>query len=241
MEQAANRRRFDARIAKLEHDMVQMAALAEGMMGLAVDALSTLNPTAAWEAIATDDQVDALEVSIENECLICLALEHPMGADLRKVSAILKIVTDIERYADIAVELAKIAMQLEQDLDDGPSVDLPLMGASVKRMILEVVQRYVNEDAKGLDDLVDIEDDIDELYRLLRGQIFDSMTEDPSRAVPLSRLLIAVHLLEKAGDLCLSMADRVLFVVTGNLHRLSPTHRPRLVVADSAAAGTLPA
>jgi phosphate transport system protein len=102
-----NRHTFDEEIAKLEHDVLDMASRAEAMLAKAVDSLVKLDLEEAKEVLAADDEIDRLDLEIEAQCLRLLALQQPMARDLRLVGTAMKIIVDIERIGDLSVDVAK--------------------------------------------------------------------------------------------------------------------------------------
>src|SRR5882724_11871215 len=98
------RQGFSLEMRSLEHELLEMGSRAEAMVGMAIDALVRLDTGLAREVIDRDDEIDARDLDIENHCLRLLALQQPMGTDLRVVSTAMKMITDIERVGDLAVD-----------------------------------------------------------------------------------------------------------------------------------------
>ncbi|HRK22884.1 MAG TPA: PhoU domain-containing protein, partial [Fimbriimonadaceae bacterium] len=110
------RHAFAAEMQNLEHDLLQMGSMAEGMVAQAVEALVALDPGVAMVVIRRDDEIDKRDLEIESHCLRLLVLQSPTGSDLREIGAVMKIITDIERVGDLAVDVAKIAMKIEKEM-----------------------------------------------------------------------------------------------------------------------------
>ena len=118
------RQNFDRELAELEHELLEMASLVERMMADASQALIKLDPVMARQAILQDDAIDQMELAIESRCMRIIGLQNPAGADLRLVGACLKIITDLERCADLAVDLAKAALKIDHESGRSDIIDL---------------------------------------------------------------------------------------------------------------------
>jgi phosphate transport system protein len=220
-----NRHHFDEEIEKLEHDVLDMASRAERMVGRAVDALQRLDLSLAREVLLADDEIDQLDLDIEAQCLRLLALQQPMARDLRIVGTAMKIITDIERIGDLAVDVAKIAMKVEAEGGDPSLIDLPKISKVARQMLQASLDAYVKKDVSKLEEIARMEDETDTLYRDLRGQVHNYMRTHPDQVVSASWLLLAVHHVERIADHALNIAERVGFMVTGELEQISASHR----------------
>ncbi len=220
-----NRHHFDEEIGKLEHDVLDMASRAEAMVGKAVEALQTQNADLAKEVMLADDEIDRLDIEIEGQCLKLLALQQPMARDLRIVGTTMKIITDIERIGDLAVDIAKIGIKIGKEMGDASFVDYPRIAKVARQMVSSSLEAYVKQDLSKFEEINRMEDETDELYRQLRGQIHDYMRTHPSQVVTASWLLLAVHHIERIADHALNIAERVGFMVTGELEQINPSHR----------------
>lgn len=223
--QSTGRASYVQQMSGLEHDLLDMASRAEAMVGRAVESLQRLDSEIAIEVMKADDEIDQKDLEIEVRCLKLLALQQPMASDLREIGSAMKIITDIERIGDLAVDIAKIGLKIERELGTTNYVDIPRMGNVARQMLRESIQAFVKHDASHLDDVARLEDQVDELYRDLRGQIHEYMRQNPDQVVSASWMLLAVHHLERIADHALNIAERVGFMVTGRLEQISPSHR----------------
>lgn len=220
-----NRHHFDEEIAKLEHDLLAMASRAEAMVAKAVESLQRQNEALAKEVLLADDEIDQLELDIEAQCLRILALQQPMASDLRTVGTAMKIITDIERIGDLAVDVAKIGMKIQNEGGDPSFVDVPKMSKVARQMVQASLDAFVKKDTSRFEEINAMEEETDELYRELRAQIHDHMRSQPDNVVTASWLLLAVHHIERIADHALNISERVGFMVTGNLEQIHHSHR----------------
>jgi phosphate transport system protein len=222
------RHAFAVEMERLEHDLLEMGSRAEEMVGLAVQALATVDVSLAKQVCLRDDEIDAKDLEIEDKCIRLLALQHPIATELRVISTAMKMITDIERIGDLAVEIAKIAMKIEKELGRADIIDIPRMAKVAQRMMREALEAYVKRDLDLVRSICANDDEVDDLYRELRGQLFDSMRSDPDNVVVDSWLLLAIHHVERIADHAVNIAERVSFMVTGRFEQLAPSHRSDL-------------
>ena len=217
------RNAYHTEMAGLEHDLLEMASRAEKMVARAVEALVRLDTQLAMSVILSDDEVDELELSIEGRCLRLIALQHPIGTDLRTVGTMMKMITDIERIGDLAVDVAKIALKVEKEYGEVNFIDLPRMANAARGMLHEALQAFVQRDGEIVQRVCDQDEEVDQLYRDLRAQIFENMRERPDMVVSDGWLFLAIHHVERIADHAVNIAERVNFMVTGEFKALSVT------------------
>lgn len=217
---------YVAQLQELEHEMIEMAAYTESMVLDAVHALADLDVEMARAVVRADARVDLYDLDIENRCIRLLALQGPTGRDLRTIGSAMKIITDIERIGDLAVDIAKIALKVDADGGNPSVIDLPKMANTVSLMFREAIESYVNRDPERVVRVAELEDEVDALYRELRGHVFRHMSAEMSQVVTDGWLLLAVHHLERIADHALNIAERVTFIMTGELRKLTPSEKP---------------
>lgn len=210
---------------ELEHDLLEMGSRSESMLAQAVESIVRLDGPLAHQVILRDDEIDDREIAIENRCLRLLALQQPMASDLRVVGTAMKMITDIERIGDLSVDLAKIALKIEKEMGDATAIDLPKMASVARTMIRDAMEAYVRRDLDLVQKVIASDDDVDELYRHLRGQIHDRMKHHPDDVVVSSWLLLAIHHIERIADHAVNIAERVSFMVTGKMEQLANSHK----------------
>lgn len=215
MESHHIRQIFDEELDALEHDVLEMGSLSDNMVQLAVESLVELNVDKAMEVIRKDDEVDQHDLDIEARCLRVLALHHPAASDFRTVGAALKVITDIERVADLAVDIAKAGMKIEKMLGDSKVVDIPKMGSLARSMFRKALQAYAQRDLGLVKEVTEMDDEVDELFRQLRAQIHKDMLAEPQHVVADSWLLLAIHHIERIADHAVNVSERVSYMVTG--------------------------
>ena len=161
------RQYFQEELKSLEQELIRMGALVEDQIRRAVRSLADQDLVLAHEVIADDDRVDRLEGEIERQCLTLLALQQPLAGDLRIVSTVLKIITDLERMADHASDIAKVTLRLSDEPWIKPLVDLPVMARLVISMVRSALNAYIHRSIEEALAMVRLDDDVDHLYATL--------------------------------------------------------------------------
>ncbi len=196
-----------------------MADLVERAIDDALGAIMKKSDDLALEVIRKDDEVDIIEVEVEQECLRLLAMRQPVREDLRFVFTIIKIITELERIGDQAVNIAERALELNREGLIKPLMDIPKMADIVIEMVREAIQAF---EARDVDKLIEVymrDDEVDALNRVNFAETIQIMAstkmDDPYSVKKATDLLSVSRYLERAGDHATNIAERAFFSVTG--------------------------
>ncbi|HHX39948.1 MAG TPA: phosphate signaling complex protein PhoU [Armatimonadetes bacterium] len=214
------RRTFEDHLSDLLDNVLRMGAAVEEMVARAVEALSHGDVTAGKKLDEFDDVVDEYNLNIENECLQLIALQQPMARDLRTIAATLKIITDIERVGDYAVDVAKTAAKLAERPLFKPLVDIPRMGQLVQEMLRDVLESFVNRDIERIRGVIQVDDAVDALNRQLHDELIGYIEKDPTIAHQAVWLILVARYLERMADHITNIGERVYYMETGELKEL---------------------
>lgn len=215
------REAFDQALHVLEEDLLRMGSLAGDLIHRAVEALKARDIQAAEAVIAEDDVVDRMHLDIEDRVVKLLATQQPMASDLRVLTSALAISIDLERLADHAEGISKATRRLAHQPPVKPLVDIPYMERLVQEMLHDALQAFVRRDPSLAEALAAKDDLVDTLRSQVFRELITYMMEDPrtiSRALDL--ILVAQHL-ERAADHVTNIAERVIYMVTGELRELN--------------------
>jgi len=209
-------RQFD----RLKKHILQLGAQVEEAVEQAIRAVETRDVELADQVIAGDEAVDHMEVEIEEECLHTLALHQPVAFDLRYVVAVLKINNDLERIADLAVNIAEQAKFLatEVQAQDQP-FDMIGMGQKVRRMLKQALDALVNVDPEGAEAVRTSDDEVDRIHREMYIAIEAAIRESPHHLEQYINMLNISRQLERMGDHTVNIAEDVIYMARGNITR----------------------
>jgi phosphate transport system protein len=206
---------YEEQLRTLKERLLMMSHSAEQMVADSIRALVERRPSLAQEVVRRDDALDQLEIEIDNLCYEVLALEQPVARDLRFIATALKIVRDIERIGDIAVNIAERANELLREPELKRPVDISLMAEGAQRIFKESLDAFVNADVELAEKVIRDDKLIDNVYEQVLRELLTYMMEDLrtiSRALKL--IFIAKHL-ERVGDHSANIAEMVIFLVRG--------------------------
>jgi phosphate transport system protein len=206
---------YDHQLSLLKQRLLTMSSQVERMISDSIRALVERRPSLAEEVIQRDDAADKLEIEIDDLCFELLVREQPLACDLRFVATALKVVKDIERIGDTAVNIAERTIELIREPELRPLVDLTMIANAAQRILTQSLDAFVNSDTELA--LTVIQDDrlLDSLYTQNFRALLTYMLEDTrtiSRAIKM--IFIAKHL-ERVGDHSANIAEMVVFLVSG--------------------------
>lgn len=219
------RTQYEEDLDRLRDMILAMGAECDRAVAQAIKALQQRDRAIAERVIDGDEIIDQMDLQIEAESMRLLALQQPIARDLRLIGTALKIITDLERVGDHAVDVAKVARKLADIASERPLADLPQMAQLVRGMLKHVLDAFVRHDLSLVDQVVLADDQVDDLFHKIRTDLHAAMEEDPTVVVEGSYLLFVAHYLERMADHCVNIAERVHFVETGRLDQLDKEHK----------------
>lgn len=213
-------RQFD-RLKKL---ILLLGTMVEESVERAIRAAEQRDAELADKVIDDDQKIDLMEIDVEEECLHTLALHQPVAFDLRFVIATLKINNDLERIADLAVNVAEQARFLSQeDLPVDVPFDLRGMGRLVRTMLKQSLDALVNVDPKLADQVRTTDDQVDAIHRQMYEQVETLIRENPHQIQQMIHFLNISRQLERIGDHCVNVAEDVIYMARGDIARHNHT------------------
>ena len=210
-----SRVQFDAEIKALEARFQSMCQATGDMLQMAVAALETGNPALINAVIERDDEVDADNVWLETECMRLVIQQQPVAHDLRVIGMIFKAITDVERIADHAVDIAKIAVYTGSINEFVLITELRNLGAEVQKMFQFSKDAFASYDTQLAATIIEQDNVVDDLFHTLRDRLMRLMQDDREHTVLASNLIFAVQFLERIGDRCVNMAERIHLIEWG--------------------------
>ena len=216
-------RHFDEELKTLYKDILKMGVMAQEAIYKSIEALKNRNKQEAKEVIDTDDKIDELELAIDERCIDLIARHQPMEGDLRFITTGMKINTELERIADLALDISQRVLELIDKPILKPLIDIPKLSVVAQNMVRDAIDAFVKKDVELAKRVVLSDDEADKLKNLVQEELInDYMAKDAStapRAMPL--LLIARHL-ERICDHATNIAEDVIYIVEGKIVKHHP-------------------
>ncbi|HEY3366692.1 MAG TPA: phosphate signaling complex protein PhoU [Symbiobacteriaceae bacterium] len=215
------RHSFSDQLKHLEQQIIVMGQLVTAAIENATTSLARLDGDLARQVIAGDDEIDRLFIAIEKQAFQLLALQQPMARDLRAIGTGLKLVTDLERIADHAVDIAGVTLKLEGEGLIKPLADIPRMARMAEEMIRKALEAYINRDEDLARAMIEADHEVDHLYRYLFDELLGLMEQDPAKVRQATYLLHVATWLERVGDHATNLGEWTLFLITGEISDLN--------------------
>lgn len=205
----------DIRVKEINRQLLKMTSLVEKQIYESMIALKSHDSEMADKVIKGDDKVDELQKIIEEECIKFIAMEQPVAIDLRRVFTASKIVTDLERMADHAVDICKIAKRLNDSLFKENIDSLWHMEEKVRNMINLSINAYIKDDVEFAYEVCKMDDAIDESYKLLFAILIDEIKQDGNSINQGTQLLFVIKYLERIADHVTNICEWTIFSKKG--------------------------
>lgn len=203
-------------MSEIESLLLKMGAEVEAMISMAISSLLNKNIEDAKKVIEMDKLVDKLEIDIENSSALLIATQNPLASDLRRVSSINRIITDLERMGDNCVNIAKITLEIGKDEFVKPLVDIPQMADIVKVMVRKSLDAYINEDIQLAKETAERDDVVDQLYERIYTDLLNIIADNGEVMSQVIHLLLVGRYLERIADHSTNICERVIFMVSGD-------------------------
>ncbi len=215
------RNSFDKELENLHDLMVKMSGLVEESIENSILALKKQDIELAKKVYHSDDEVDELEGKIEKICLNLIARQQPLAKDLRTISTALKIITDLERIADHAADIAELTIRMSDMKYVKPLVDIPNMAELAKKMVIRSIDSYIKQDIVLAKEVCDADDEVDDLFSKIVLELINIMKNNPETVEQATDFMFIVKYLERIGDHATNIAEWVVFNVTGSHDHLA--------------------
>ena len=210
-------RHFDRELENLKQDLLRMAALAETAVGKSVESITNRDSDRAREVIIDDITLNRMELAIEEQAFKLLALRQPVATDLRLTVAAMRIVTELERIGDQAVNIAERALELNSRPPLALPIDIKLMADMALGMVRTSIDAFVNQDPKLALQVCQRDVEVDILDDEYIQKLLDSMIQESRWVTRLHHFIIVVRNLERIADLATNIAEDIVFIVEGRV------------------------
>lgn len=213
------KRHFDEEQKALKEKILRMGAMVEEQVANAIKALVDRDTDLARQVISRDHKVNAMDVDIDEDCLRLIALHQPMAGDLRFLTTAMKIATELERMSDLSENISERAIELSEEPQIKPYIDIPRMAERAERMLKEVLDAFVNGDSALARKVLGDDDFIDELNEQIFRELLSFMIEDPHKITRAIRISFVSKYIERIADHATNIGELIVYMVEGKIIR----------------------
>jgi phosphate transport system protein len=216
-------RHVDAELDELKRRVIEMGTLAEQAMLKSIEALASRNAALAKKVIEDDRAIDRLELVVDEKCIDLIARYQPMAKDLRFITTGMKINAELERIADLAVDIAQRTLEIADKPLLKPLVDIPRLTAVAQGMIRMAIESFVKENIELARKVVLSDPEADRLRNAIQRELIDDyMVKDGSTAPRAVQLLLIARFLERICDHTTNIAEDVIYMVQAEVVKHHP-------------------
>ena len=215
-------RHVDQELTELNNDILKMGAFAEEAIFRSVEALRNRDKALAIGIIANDKNVDKLELAIDEKCIDLIARYQPMAKDLRFITTGMKINTELERIADIAVDIAQRTLEIVDQPLLKPLVDIPKLAAVAQKMVKTAIDAFVKGDIELAKKVLLTDPEANGLRNAIHDELVAIMVKDGTTAPRAIQLLLISRFLERICDHTTNIAEDVIYMVQAEVVKHHP-------------------
>ena len=208
------REHFEEELSKLSNALVEMGALCEDAISCAVKYLLKNDAQMKENAAEAEKQIDQKEREIETMCMRLLIQQQPVATDFRMITSALKMISDMERIGDQALDIAEIAEYVTDDIKS--KINIKEMAETTVKMVMNSVDSYVRKDIDIANSVIGLDDTVDALFDKAKSELINVIRTENENAEGLLDLLMVAKYFERRGDHAENIAEWVIFAVTGN-------------------------
>jgi len=211
------REHYNQQLRELEDELLRLGARVESAIGRSIEVLKNQDVDGARRLIREDDEIDRAQYHLEDKALLLITLQAPVAADLRLISAVISIASELERMGDYAEGIAEITIRGASEPLVKPLIDIPRMAEAAQRMLRQALDAFVQRDVELARQVGAADDEVDALTTQVQNELLSMMMINPGNSERAMHLMFVAHNLERIADRATNIAERLIFLVTGNL------------------------
>ena len=212
----STRTNFDNNLKELSDLLLKMAEKSEHAIKEAMIALINQDMEKAKQVIDGDNEIDDLEYEINDKALLLIARQSPVATDLRKINVALKVSSEVERFADIAVNIAKSAIHIGDEEHFKEIIDIPKMMEMALEMVADSIKAYHSQDVTLAKKCAEKDDAVDTMFGSLIQELLSYIPRNPNSTNQIIQLAFVCRYIERIADHSTNIAEHVIYLVTGN-------------------------
>ncbi|NCO68708.1 MAG: phosphate signaling complex protein PhoU [Nitrospirae bacterium] len=210
---------FDEELQHLKENVLKLGSMVEKAISDSIKSLVERNSKLAVDVIDKDLQLNALDVEIDEECIRLIALRQPRAGDLRLITTAMKITTDLERIGDLAVDVSERALELNEEPQLKPYIDIPRMTEIAQGMVRDALDAFVKRDSALARDVLTRDDLVDNLNWQVFNELLFFMIQDPKTVSRAVKITYVSKYIERIADHATNIAEMVVYLVEGKIIR----------------------
>ena len=210
---------FEKELGDLKEKVLKLGSMVEKAISDAIKSLVERNSALAVETIDRDPLVNALDVEIDEECIRLIALRQPRARDLRLITTAMTITTDLERIGDLAVDISESALELNEEPQLKPYIDIPQMAEIAQKMVKDALDAFVKKDSVLARDVLTRDDLVDHLNYQVFNELLLFMIQDPKTISRAVKITYISKYLERIADHATNIAEMAVYLVEGKIIR----------------------
>lgn len=212
---------FEKALEELEFSLIKMGTYVEESIDSAITALVNQDSDLAAKVLEDDDIIDDMENNLEKMCVTLIARQQPIAKDLREITAVLKIITDLERIADHSADISELTISMGKTKFIKPLIDIPQMAAMAKKMTDMAINSYIKKDYDLAREVCASDDYVDELFTRVKTDLAVIMKSHPESIDHIINLIMIAKYLERMADHATNIGEWVAYAITGNHEHLA--------------------
>ncbi len=213
------RNQFDEMLEQLNTELIQMGSLCEDAITNSTKLLCRKDGSVE-KAAAIEDEINSMERSIEAMCMKLLLRQQPVARDLRQISSALKMISDLERIGDQALDIAEVARFINAEKTE-KNQHLEEMAQAVTKMLNRAIDAFVKKDLQMAYEVMKFDDVVDDLFELLKNEVIRGIGEQRENGEYLADVLMAAKYFERIGDHTVNLAEWVVYSIMGRHPKVS--------------------
>jgi phosphate transport system protein len=225
------REHYGELLRQLDDEVLQMGELVADTIGRCVDALESRDVDMAQRLIAADSRIDENRYDVENKAIVLIATQQPIAGDLRLVAAVLTIATELERIGDYCEGIAALTLRMAAEPVEGNLNEIRAMAEITQQLLRQSLDAFRNRDVEAAGEVWMQDDRVDDLYEEVFRKLIAEMGADKSTIRRGTFLLWVAHNIERMADRVTNIAERVAFVVTGDVAEFRDKLRAQMLPA----------
>lgn len=211
------RTKFDEQLYTLNQKMIQMGNMIEENIQMSIDALLNRDASKSRKIMEKDIEVDRMQKEIENICFQLLIQQQPVAKDLRNITAVMKMVTDMERIGDHAADISEMAIFLSEAGYRSMNT-ITGMASEAICMLMDSIDAYVQKDEKRAREVIDHDDVVDDLFDQVRHELIEIISQNPQDGEQELDMLMIAHYFERIADHATNIAEWVLYSLDNHIN-----------------------